>query len=88
MPLQLGGIALAGAAAATLIATGQGLVAMVLFPVVTTVLMIGGAVHVMKLANRDAQLRMATGDHPGYAGLPGGSGTVGAAVLTSRDERD
>ena len=70
---QFGALGGAAALASGLIAASSGLVAMVLFPIGTTVVMTAGAIQLMKLANREAQLRIASGDFPEYAAVEAGS---------------
>ena len=61
----------AGIERAAGIVAGKGLVAMVVFPAASTVAMGAGAVAIMKLANRDAQRRIAAGEFPEYQALTG-----------------
>jgi hypothetical protein len=66
---QFVGLTGATAFATGMIAASQGLVAMLAFPVGSALLMTAGAVHLMKLANRRAQERIARGTDPSFAAL-------------------
>lgn len=59
-------LTVAGAGAAALTAASDGLVAMLLLPLSTTIVLTVGTVQVMKLANRLAQRRIAAGEFPDY----------------------
>jgi hypothetical protein len=73
MPWHFGTIAGATALAALGIAWNEGgLVPGILFPVGTTVAMTIGAVQLMKLANRNAQRRIAAGEFPDIQALGAG----------------
>jgi len=61
---HFGFLATAAVMASSLTLAGNGLVAMVLLPVGFTVSMTLAAVQLMKLANRDAQLKILVGDFP------------------------
>jgi hypothetical protein len=79
MPWHLGIIAGATAAAALGIAWSEGGFALgILFPVGTTLGLTVGAVQLMKLANRNAQRRIATGEFPDLQVL--GTGESAAAT--------
>jgi len=69
IPWHLGFLAAASALATILLVASSGVVAMVLFPVGSTIAMTVGAVQLMKLANRDAQWRILVGDYPRCAPL-------------------
>ena len=65
-----------GLTGATVFATGmiaasKGVVAMLVFPAASALLMSAGAIHLMKLANRRAQDRIARGTDPSFAALDG-----------------
>ena len=65
LPWHFGIIGFAAATAALGIALSEGgLVPGILFPVGTTLAMTVGAVHLMKLANRNARRRIAAGEFP------------------------
>lgn len=64
MSWHFGFLMAAAAMASSLIVAGNGVVAMVLFPVGSTIVMTFGAVKLMKLANRDAQWKILVGDFP------------------------
>ena len=80
MPWHFGILAAAAAVAAGVIVAGGGLVAEVLAPVGSTVLMILVAVQSMKLANRSAQRRIAAGEFPDFKAL----GTVASTDAKPR----
>ena len=67
--LQFVGLAGAVAFATWMIAASQGAVAMLALPLGSALLMTTGAVHLMKVANRRAQERIATGMDPSFAAL-------------------
>ena len=73
MPWHFGILGGSAALAAGLIVAGQGVVALVAFPIASTVAMTLGAVQLMKLANRKAQRRIVTGDYPDIRAVRGGS---------------
>ena len=73
MPWYFGALGGSAALAAGLIVAGQGVVAMVAFPIATTAAMTVGAVRLMKLANREAQRRIAAGDYPDIRAIHDGS---------------
>lgn len=79
MPWHFGFLALAAALATGGIAARKGFVAMVLLPAGTTVAMTLGAVQLMKMANRDAQRRIAAGEYAALAAL-GGDAAEGLAL--------
>jgi hypothetical protein len=68
---QFVGLIGAVAFATGMIAANQGIVAMLGVPIGTGLLMTAGVVHVMKLANRQAQERIAKGRDPAFAALGG-----------------
>ena len=65
MPWQLGAVALFSIVALSAATAAQGATAVVLFSAFGTAGMLIGAVQAMKLANRRAQRRIATGEYPG-----------------------
>lgn len=69
IPWQFGTLAVAAAVATGGMVAGFGIVAMVLFPVATTIVMTFGAVQVMKLANSEAQRLIAEGEFPDFEAL-------------------
>lgn len=74
MPWHFGILGLAAASAGAGVAVADGGLAMILLlPVGSTVAMTLGAVQLMKLANRNAQRRIAAGEFPDMEALrPGG----------------
>ncbi len=70
MPWHFGTLGVAAAVGTGLAAAGAGLPAMVLLPAGSTIVLTLGAVRLMKLANRNAQRRIATGEFPDLQGLP------------------
>ncbi|MDX1646918.1 MAG: hypothetical protein R3304_07225 [Longimicrobiales bacterium] len=81
MPWQFGALTGAAVFASGMIAVGEGLVAEILFPAVTTLAMTLAVVHRMKSANRKAARRIATGEFPDIDGL---RATRGAALPAAR----
>ena len=79
MPWHFGILAAAAAIATGFIVAGNGVAAMVLFPAASTIVMTLGAVQVMKLANRNAQRRIAAGEFPEMKALSAG--------VTNHDEQ-
>ena len=69
MVCHFGVLAVSTAVASGLILAGKGLVAMVFFPLAATVAMTYGAVHLMKLSNRDAQRLIARGQSADFRAL-------------------
>jgi hypothetical protein len=89
MPWQLGIIAGATAAAALGIAWSEGgFVPGILLPVGTTLAMTLGAVQMMKLANRNAQRRIAAGEFPDIQALGAGESDASADGLPMNRARD
>lgn len=66
LPWYFSILAVAGAGAAALTAASDGLLAMLLLPLGTTIVLTVGTVQVMKLANRVAKRRIAAGEFPDY----------------------
>ena len=69
IPWEYGALATAAAVATGFMVAGKGLVAMVLFPAGSTIVMTLAAVELMKLANRRAQRRIAAGESPDIEAL-------------------
>jgi len=86
MPWHFGIIGVAAAAAGIGVGLSEGgLVMEILFPVGSTLAMTLGAVQLMKLANRNAQRRIAAGEFPDIRALTDGdseheSGNLPTAV--------
>ena len=72
MPWHLGILGIATAVATGGILAGGEATLMILLPIGATVAMTLGAVRLMKLANRSAQYRIATGDFPDLDALTAG----------------
>jgi len=85
MPWHFGILAAATAFSTGYIVAGEGVVADVLFPVGSTIVMILGAVQLMKLANRNAQRRIAGGEFPDFDSLGGEPGTGPRSSLADVD---
>ncbi|UCD23555.1 MAG: hypothetical protein JSW51_10990 [Gemmatimonadota bacterium] len=64
MPWHFGILGLAAAVATGIAVAGADLAVMILLPAASTVVMTLGAVQLMKLANRNAQRRIAAGEFP------------------------
>lgn len=71
---QFVGLAGAVAFATTMIALEKGMVGLLGVPLGTGLLMTAGTVHLMKLANRRAQARIAAGQGPAFTALVGDNG--------------
>ena len=78
MPWHFATIGIAAAAAGLGVALGQGGLAMaILWPIGSTLALTLGAVQLMKLANRNAQRRIAAGEFPGMKTLGPGAADGG-----------
>jgi hypothetical protein len=84
MPWQLGAVALFSIVALSAATAAQGATAVVLFSAFGTAGMLIGAVQAMKLANRRAQRRIATGEYPGI-GLVRSSEDVAQDLIEGRE---
>jgi hypothetical protein len=71
MPWHFGILGASAGFVTAAIAAGEGLVALIVFPTISTIVMTVGAVQLMKLANRAAQRRIAAGEFPDFAALGG-----------------
>jgi len=71
MPWHFGMLGLAAATATGIAVAGADVTAMILLPVGSVVVMSVGAVQLMKLANRNAQRRIAAGEFPDLDRLRG-----------------
>ena len=70
-----------------MIAAKEGLVAMLGLPIGTAALMTAGTIHLMKLANREAQLRIAEGSDPTFAALAGDRTSGPTEAGAARDDQ-
>ena len=75
MPWHFGILAAAAAFAASFIVATEGLAAMILLPVGSTIAMTIGVVQLMKFWNRNAQRRIAAGEFPDFEALGAGTST-------------
>ena len=83
MPWHFGMLGLAAAVGTGIAAAGADVATMILLPVGSTLVMTLGAVQLMKAANRNAQLRIATGEFPEMNALnPGAPQRDEIEVLT------
>jgi hypothetical protein len=64
MPWQFGILGLAAALATAGVVANEGLVMLIIMPAASTVVLTMGAVQLMKLANRNAERRIAAGEFP------------------------
>jgi hypothetical protein len=84
MPWHFALLGLAAGTATALAVAGADITLMILLPVGSTVAMTVGALQLMKLANRNAQRRIATGEFPDMKALrPGTAEKLGAGVPQS-----
>ena len=82
LPWELGALAVFVALSTGSALTGRAIEVIAISVVVSTIAMTLGAVHLMKVANRIAQRRIAAGEFPDFDALGAGSKTDAKAAVT------